>query len=148
MPQCIPCEQILSCNDNPLAITGSVITFLTFAYAIATTLYIYMSRLKASEHEIDKLIISAKSNYNRLKLIGPVQNFEASGLKIDPTLKDLLNTRMGEVQRAFVDLEGALSWALGDGLPMNRRHLWKQSGRFVLTQSQMKAKVMRAENGV
>jgi hypothetical protein len=144
-------EQVLSCTDSPLAVTSSAITFLTLAYAIAATLYIYPSRLSASPHEIDKLFLSAQSHYHRLKLIGPdIRALETSSVKIDTNLRDLLLSRIAEVTRAFAELEGALSWTLGtEGtLPVNRRHYWKQSGRFVLGTGVLKNKVERLETGV
>ena len=58
------------CNDTPLAITTSVITFLTFLYALTVGLIYYYGLAKSSPEEIWKFMRALSGSLQELDTLG------------------------------------------------------------------------------
>ena len=121
------------CSDTPLAITTSVITFLTFLYALTAGLFYYYGLAKSSPKEIRKFIhdlydslkevetlaieLERIFKYQEDTRVGPDQHED----EISYGLKTELNIVLSELTRQMISLQHSQEKVDGQNCHSSRR---------------------------
>ena len=101
------------CNDTPLAITTSVITFLTFLYALTVGLIYYYGLAKSSPEEIQKFIGALSGSLGELETMGlemklmfaEESDAQQAEHEITQKTKSELDTVLQKLQEQIVSLQ-------------------------------------------
>ena len=107
---------------------------LTFVYAVAATIWVYVSRIKSADVEQKKLIDTAYANYVRWKLmINEYEDVIKAGGEVSGDISELLKHRFTTGGEAMHKLDMALDYDPDHSAAKRTR----QKGKFVLSQREL-----------
>lgn len=144
------------CSDSPLAITTSVITFLTFLYAITVGLVYYYGLAKSSPEEIKKFIEALSGSLRELyetggELVSTVLDIpdqDEDENKITREMKAELETILRQLKRQ-VDLLNHFRWKVDKRENHSSRSArwFEQSSRmyYILIREELQQKVVEKD---
>ena len=145
MSQCPPCNcsPLLDCSDSAYSVAGNTMGILTFVYAVAATLWIYISRVRSADAEQRKLLDTAYANYVRWKLrINEYEDVLKAGGEIGGDFRALLQHRFNTGGDAMTRLDMALDYDPDHSAAKRTR----QKGKFVVTQRELHELLMAASH--
>ncbi|KAN0099846.1 hypothetical protein V8E51_013621 [Hyaloscypha variabilis] len=89
---CVSCQEILSCGDSPLSVTGNVIGILTFAGALIISIQVYINSIRNADRRMCDMTDTLRSRVHEVQ-----------------HLNDKLQ---GQSSCIDEDLRGRLGWAI------------------------------------
>lgn len=133
-----------SVAENILNDAGSVLSILTFTYAIGIGLYFYLRTTASSSQEINEFIISLQFSYEEIQAFAySYANYEKDREPNNPEAEALAAKAYLIQGHAQTRLEGLRKLALKVGTMANDSHFkrWTNRARFVLLQDELERNV-------
>lgn len=124
--------------------TGSVLSILTFAYAVGIGLYFYFRTTASSSQEINEFIISLQFSYEEIQAFAhSYANYEKDREFNNPEAQALAAKAYLIEGHTRTRLEGLRRLALKVGTMANDSYLkrWTNRARFVLLQNELEKNV-------
>lgn len=133
-----------SLAENILNDAGSVLSILTFAYAVGIGLYFYFRTTASSSQEINEFIISLQFSYEEIQAFAhSYANYEKDRESNDPEAQALAAKAYLIDGHARNRLEGLRKLAVKVGSMANDSYFkkWTNRARFVLLQDELEKNV-------
>jgi hypothetical protein len=143
-PTCVSCQEVLSCNDSPLSVTGNIIGILTFAGAILISIQVYVNAMRNAERNMFEMTDTFRSRLGEAdRFVRKLQEQSDSGNREQNYLIHQAQDQVRfELQRAE-DLLHQLDPSRYDG----RNRMWARA-RFVLREDMLKEGLEKTEKAV
>ena len=133
-----------SLAENVLNDAGSVLSILTFAYAVGISVYFYLRTTASSSQEINEFIISLQFSYEEIQAFAhSYSSYEKDREPNDPEAQALAAKAYLIEGHTRNRLEGLRKLALKVGTMANDSYFkrWTNRARFVLLQEELEKNV-------
>ena len=146
-PSCSPCPNCNGSGGGALDTTSCIITILTFAYAVAAGLYFFYGSAHTSPQEMARVLQSLMNTSCEVQTL--VSEFREAETTVDDSRgRDLQANVHRSAEHARVELEGALSLARSFLEGPEKIQRWRNRGRYVLVQEELKKKMADQETAM
>ena len=143
-PACTACQDVLSCGDSPLSITGNVIGILTFAAALLISIQVYVNSMRNADRNILELTETFRSRVDEVRYLDDKLQRRRTGLNDE--LAQRVSYAMQQAEVPFGEA-GALLRRLDGSRYDGSRRLWARA-QFVLREDLLKQGLQKTENAM
>ncbi|PVH68876.1 hypothetical protein DL98DRAFT_599142 [Cadophora sp. DSE1049] len=143
-PACVSCQDVISCSDSPLSVTGNVIGILTFVGAFLVTVQVYFNSMRNAERNIHEMTETLHSR------IGEVRHLEkkvkGSRAEIDDAHRERIESALNQVHEPMESVYRLLE-RIDEGRYDGKRRLWLRA-QFILREDLIKEGLEKSEKAM